>query len=451
MGFQQESVLVAQTPLALPAAPAKYTARASATTRVTIRAGLKGIAAAVLAALFVLRFAAVALAHGERAQEPSLRLSTIQWYDTKWSTDHVGVNGELAITGRFHIMANWPLEIPSPAGLTFLNVGVPGPVFIRTATSINGVNGVSSMALALGKEYEYRIVLRGRVPGRYHVHPMLDVRDTGPILGPGQWVSVEGDPAAFADPVVTLTGQHLDLSSYGLGAIVRWHLVWIAVALLWLGYWLRKPLLMPRYEAVQAGEGDRLITRTDRIAAAVILAITLIVAAGEAVFTNIAFPVTVPLQSNQTMVPGLDQPPTHITLKAEQVRYLVPGRTVQFRLRVTNQSTKPIRFGEFTTANLRFLNNTVATPEPGYPPDLLAPAGLVVQPDEPIAPGETREVYIEATSTVWETDRLTALMSDPTNRIGGLFMLYTPDRERSLVEFSSAIVPAFGEHARSGG
>jgi methane/ammonia monooxygenase subunit B len=414
-------------------------------------APLKTMAAAVLAVIFVLRFATDAMAHGERAQEPSLRLSTIQWYDTKWSTDHVAVNGELTVTGRFHIMANWPLEIPSPAGLTFLNVGVPGPVFIRTATSINGVNGVSSMSLALGQDYEYRIVLKGRVPGRYHVHPMLDVRDTGPILGPGKWVSIEGDPAAFSDPVVTLTGQHLDLSHYGLGAIVGWHVVWVAVALLWLGYWLRKPLLMPRYEAVQAGEGDRLITRTDRIAAAVVLAITLIVAVGETAYTNMVFPVTVPLQSNQTMVPGLDLPLAHITLKAEQVRYLVPGRTVQFRLRVTNQGSKPIRFGEFTTANLRFLNNAVVAPEPGYPPELIAPAGLVVQPDEPIAPGETQEVYIEATSTVWETDRLTALMSDPTNRIGGLFMFYTPDHERSLVEFSSAIVPAFAEQARSSG
>src|SRR6266851_8240976 len=208
---------------------------------------------ALLAALVMMGFGTRALAHGERAQEPSLRLSTIQWYDTKWSSDQISVNQELTLSGRFRVMANWPLEIPSPAGLTFLNVGVPGPVFIRTASVVNGVNGVSSMSLALGQDYEYRIVLRGRIPGRYHVHPMLDVRDTGPILGPGKWVSVVGDAATFTDPVTTLTGQRLDLARYGLGAIAGWHLVWIDVALVWLGYWLRKPLLMPRYEAVQAG------------------------------------------------------------------------------------------------------------------------------------------------------------------------------------------------------
>ena len=99
---------------------------------------------ALLAALVMMGFGTRALAHGERAQEPSLRLSTIQWYDTKWSSDQISVNQELTLSGRFRVMANWPLEIPSPAGLTFLNVGVPGPVFIRTASVVNGVNGVSS-------------------------------------------------------------------------------------------------------------------------------------------------------------------------------------------------------------------------------------------------------------------------------------------------------------------
>lgn len=81
--------------------------------------------------------------------------------------------------------------------------------------------------------------------------------------------------------------------------------------------------------------------------------------------------------------------------------------------------------------------------ESDYPQDLIAPAGPVVRPQEPVAPGANDEVSIEATSTVWETDRLTALMSDSTNRIGGLFMFNAPDGERSIAELSSPIVPHF--------
>src|SRR5947209_17272983 len=57
-----------------------------------------------LVAILMLSLSANALAHGERAQEPSLRLSTIQWYDTKWSRDQIGVNEELTVSGRFHVM-----------------------------------------------------------------------------------------------------------------------------------------------------------------------------------------------------------------------------------------------------------------------------------------------------------------------------------------------------------
>src|SRR5438105_2253936 len=75
-----------------------------------VRVGLP----ALLVALLAFGVSRNVFAHGERAQEPSLRLSTIQWYDTQWSRDQVRVNQELTLSGRFHVMANWPLEVPSP-------------------------------------------------------------------------------------------------------------------------------------------------------------------------------------------------------------------------------------------------------------------------------------------------------------------------------------------------
>jgi len=409
----------------------------------------KLFAISILAIVCGVLGSSVAFAHGERAQEPSLRLSTIQWYDTKWSAQTIAVNQELVVTGRFHIMSSWPLEIPSPETLTFLNMGVPGPVFIRAESSVNGINGVSSMALKLGGNYEYRVVLRGRIPGRYHVHPMLDVLEAGAILGPGQWVTVTGNAASFDDWITTLTGKRLNLATYGLRHVITWHLVWVLLAVVWLVYWLRKPLLIPRYEAVQAGEGDKLITRSDRMMAAVMLAASVVVGIVALSITSLANPVTIPLQSHQTKAPPLDEPPANITVTPQTTTYLVPGRTVQFRVRVTNHRDQPITLGEFTTANLRFLNSAVRKPDPDYPAELIAPAGLTVQPNRPIGPGESVDLYLEATSPVWETDRLTALMSDPTSRIGGLFMFFDPDGKRSLVEFSSPIVPTFTGNPQS--
>ena len=150
-----------------------------------------------------------AAAHGERAEPPFLRMATVQWYDTRWSTTHLKVNDELTVSGRFRIVKYWSFAIAQP-DLAFLNIDVPGPVMIRVNSSIDGVNGAASTPLELGRDYEYKIVMRGRIPGRYHVHPMLDVRNAGALLGPGDWVTVDGDAASFTDPVDTLTGQVVD-------------------------------------------------------------------------------------------------------------------------------------------------------------------------------------------------------------------------------------------------
>jgi hypothetical protein len=73
--------------------------------------------------------------------------------------------------------------------------------------------------------------------------------------------------------------------------------VFIAYAAAWLLYWLRKPLLIPRYEAIQHDRGDSLITLTDRIVGVALLGATILIVLVGFVITNTWYPVTVPLQS----------------------------------------------------------------------------------------------------------------------------------------------------------
>ena len=46
-----------------------------------------------------LPFAPPAGAHGERNQEPFLRMRTAHWYDVTWSADKVKVNDEVEVRG----------------------------------------------------------------------------------------------------------------------------------------------------------------------------------------------------------------------------------------------------------------------------------------------------------------------------------------------------------------
>ncbi|MGH8007198.1 MAG: methane monooxygenase/ammonia monooxygenase subunit B, partial [Candidatus Binatia bacterium] len=49
---------------------------------------------AVVVSLLTLS-ASQAAAHGEKSQEPFLRMRTVMWYDVVWSTDKLNVNEEM--------------------------------------------------------------------------------------------------------------------------------------------------------------------------------------------------------------------------------------------------------------------------------------------------------------------------------------------------------------------
>ena len=60
-----------------------------------------------------------ALAHGEKALEPFVRMRTIQWYDVAWSKAKLNVNEEVVITGKFHVNADWPRGVAQPDATLF--------------------------------------------------------------------------------------------------------------------------------------------------------------------------------------------------------------------------------------------------------------------------------------------------------------------------------------------
>jgi methane/ammonia monooxygenase subunit B len=106
-----------------------------------------------------------------------------------------------------------------------------------------------------------------------------------------------------------------------------------------------------------------------------------------------------------------------------------------------------VQLGELLIANLRFVNNAVpaavAAVDPGFPKDLVPPSGLKVDHNEPIGPGESRLISLDATDAAWEVERLTSLLNDPDNRVGGLLFFYGADGKRNIANVSGPIVPVF--------
>lgn len=387
------------------------------------------------------------LAHGEKAQEPFLRMRTIQWYDVEVTKTKVAVNEEMSLRGKFRFSPAeyWPKAAAEPT-TAFLNVSAAGPVFVRKGSFVNGVNMANSTSFQLGGDYEFEIKLKGSHPGNWHVHSMMNIKDAGPLVGPGNYVEVTGNHADFLNEVKTLTGETVNLSTYGTNNNIAWHLIWAACAVAWLGYWLVKPLFHSRYRTIQAGKGASLITRSDRVAAGVALVGALAITYVGYNMAESKYPVTLPLQAAHETVVSLPIPAGRPEVKLIKASYRVPGRAMNMTLEVTNKSDKAIRLGEFASATVRFLNPEVGMMDEiskKYPKHMMADKGLTVSDNKPIQPGETRQIDVQAQDAAWEVERLSSLIYDPDSRFGGLLFFYDSDGKRSLADVGGVLLPTF--------
>ena len=386
-------------------------------------------------------------AHGERAQEPFLRMRTIQWYDIEWSKRSIAVNERMEVTGKFRVAPawSWPASTAKP-DLAFLNISSPGPVFVRKGSWVNGHNMANSAGFELGRDYEFKVILMGRYPGDWHVHSMLNVKDAGPIVGPGNYVEVTGDHADFVNEITTLTGETVDMNTYGTAHNVRVHLLWGLFGVIWLGWWLVKPLFFSRYAMVAAGRGDELNGKADKIFSAVMLVLAISFTGYGYSYADAKWPVTLPLQSSQIQIEPLPLDPQQVSVKLAAAEYRVPGRSMKMELKVTNNTDTPVRLGEFNTATVRFINPKIGFMDRSsrnWPDYLMAENGLTVEDNTPIMPGETRIIKVEAADAAWETERLSTLIYDPDSRFGGLLFFYDANGKRHIADVGGVLVPRF--------
>jgi methane/ammonia monooxygenase subunit B len=396
----------------------------------------------------VLLGAQTASAHGERAQEPFLRTRSIQFYDVQFDKTQVKVNEQFTVTGKAHFSEQWADAVAQP-DVAYLSASSPGPVVVRVSSDLNGVPARQSFSkLELGRDYAFTLVLEARTPGRYHIHPTIAVKGSGALVGPGQWIEISGSGANFAYPVTTMTGLKIDnLETVGVAHAVKWHVVWFVLGAFWLIFWLARPLLLPRWLTLLKGREDLLVTRVDLATGIGLGAIVVALIFGGYAWTVSDYPYNVPLQSGTVRVDPLPLGPHGAVIKTLDATYDVPGRSMRIRLSISNTGPTPLTIGEFSTANIRFVNlqspDAMNHVDRSYPKDLVPRGGLSISDPSPIQPGETREVRIDATDAAWELERLVSFLTDVDSKFGALLFLYSSDGERNMVEIGGPILPVF--------
>jgi methane/ammonia monooxygenase subunit B len=382
-------------------------------------------------------------AHGEKSQAAFLRMRTLGWYDLKWSKTNVTVNEEYEISGKVHFMKAWPATLRPPERC-FVNVGQPGAMANRIGVWVGGQFVPRSMALELGKTYEFRMILRARRPGHWHTHVQISVETAGPIPGPGQYIDIKGNFADFKDPIKLLNGSTIDLETYGITSIYLWHLLWYVVGAAWIWYWFTRRGLLGRFMWVASGKEDEVITPQERLVGAITLGgMLLVVIIGYSIAAT-SFPYTIPLQAGDFHnLPAVDEPASPVQIKYLGGTYKVPGRELVVNYKITNTGKEALRIGEFITAGLRFLNPDVFTTKVDYPDYLLAERGLSLSDPSPIQPGETRDVAITIQDARWDTERLSGLAYDVDSSYAGMLMFFSPSGERYPVEVGGSVIPNF--------
>lgn len=402
--------------------------------------GLYGMA--TLALTLVLDVAPVA-AHGERSQEPFLRMRTIQWYDMKWEPVTTKVNDIATMTGKFHLAEDWPRAVGKPTR-AFFNIGSPSPVFVRLSTKLNGEPTYISGPLEVGRDYAFETKLKARIPGRHHMHAMVNIKDAGPIAGPASWMNITGSWDDFTNPKKLLTGETVDLETFNFSNGVFWHLVWLGIACFWIGIFVARPMFLPRSRVLLAYGDEMLVNNPfDKKMAWLVLILTFGVVWGGYRYTETKHPYTVPIQAGESKVAPMPVKPNPIAIKVMDANYDVPGRALRVTMNVTNSGDRPIRIGEFTTAGVRFINRVgLRYLDRNYPRELIA-TGLSLDNETPIQPGETRVINMEAKDALWEVQRLMALLGDPESRFGGLLMTWDDTGDRNVNSIAGAVIPVF--------
>ena len=176
-------------------------------------------------------------AHGEAADEPFLKVLTTAFHDVTITPTDIKVGEPVTITGTIRVLDTWPYTLKAPE-MAYLTAVVPGPVFVMKERVINGASAPHSIFIQRGGVYQFRMVVLGRSPGRWHVHPGLAVNGTGTLIGPGEWINVTGEAAAFSFPLTLLNGQNINnLDTFGAQFVWWFPFVGFLVGVVWMLWW----------------------------------------------------------------------------------------------------------------------------------------------------------------------------------------------------------------------
>jgi methane/ammonia monooxygenase subunit B len=382
-------------------------------------------------------------AHGEAADEPFLKNMTTAFFDVSISPTEIQVGDPVTIVGKVKVLETWPrtLEVPEIASIVPV---VPGPMFLLKERTVNGESSIGSFFAEKGGIYEFRMVLIGKEPGDWHVHPGIGIQGTGTLLGPGEWIKISPSPTPLEFPVTLLNGETIELSTYGGAFAVWWSFASFVIGVVWMLYWtLNKRTVTNLAVTLQISPNDEgadlgLITPRDHMWMNVIAGVTLMMLVLGWSYAAISYPVRWPQQTDWFTPKFISSGDKMAEVQATGATFDEASETLEMKIQVQNVANSPISMKKYTMAMANFVNGGEQEQLAAGPREFVG--AFEVSPDAPIAPGETKDLTVTISSPLFAVERLIPL-SAPQQFIGGIYHFENAQGERELVTVRSGLVP----------
>jgi methane/ammonia monooxygenase subunit B len=382
-------------------------------------------------------------AHGEAGDEPFLKDLTTAFYDVKISPTQVQVGEPVTITGTVRILETWPYTLDPPQ-TAYVTPVVPGPVFALQDRTINGQAAPGSFFVDKGGIYQFKMVILGRNPGRWHVHPGIAIQGTGTLIGPGEWVTVAPGAGKFIFPVTLLNGRTIDLNHYEGAFVWWWSFAGFLIGVVWMLYWtLSKRTVTNLAVTSQLGPNDDapdigLITPRDHMWMNVLAGLTIAMLVIGWTYAATRYPVRLPQQTDWFAPKFISSGPKMAEVESQGATFDDATDTLLMKVTTKNLGSSPIALKQYIMAMATFVNGGADEQAKAGPRDYVG--ALEVEPNNPIAPGETRELTLKMSSPVFTDERLIPLR-DPQQFIAGLLKFENAQGAQQLLVTRSSVIP----------
>jgi methane/ammonia monooxygenase subunit B len=384
-----------------------------------------------------------AFAHGEAADEPFLKDLTVAFYDVHIGPTDVKVGEPVTITGKLTILESWPYTLDPPQ-TAYITPVVPGPVFALTDRIVNDEPTPGSISVEKGGTYQFKMVMLGRDPGHWHVHPGIGVQGTGTLIGPGEWVTVEPSDKPFAMPVTLLTGETVDLEHLGGSFVWWWSFIGFLIGLVWMLYWTVPKRTVTRLAVTaQLPVNDDapdigLITPRDHFWMDILAGLTILLLVVGWVGMAKKYPVRLPQQTDRFAPVSLTPTEHFATVRSTGATFDDRADTLVIKAEIKNIGASPITLKSYVMAMASFVNGPQEELAAAGPADYVSK--LTVNPDGPIAPGESRRVTLTMKAEIFQQERMIPL-HDPQQLIAGLLRFSDAQGREDIVNLKSILVP----------